>query len=293
MFFLKREEIINLKSIPSTSQNNVTAVVLTFNEEDLIVNCLNSLSWAKRVVLVDSGSTDKTVEYARKKGCDIYSNPWPGFSKQRNWSLDNTDIQTDWVLFIDADEEVPPSLQNEILFTIKNTDCSAFYLSYKVMFMGKWIKWSSGFPVWHPRIVRSGKVQFKDSITGHGETWDVDGRIGYIKAPYIHYSFSKGIEFWLEKHNRLSTIEMKAYLNGQQSLLKCIKGLFCQDAHKKRQSLRALSYYMPFRPFVRFFYQLFLKGGILDGKAGWAYCCLYLVYEIMISEKILEQKHFE
>ena len=269
----------------------ITAVALTLNEEDNIRRCLSHLTWADRIVLVDSGSTDKTVEYAKEFGCDIYYNPWPGFAAQRNWSLDNTDINTEWVIFIEGDEEVTPSMREEICSTLKNTDHSAFYICYKVMLFGKWVKRSSNFPVWHPRIVRKDRVRFKKAVTGHGETWDVKGKVGYIQEPYIHYSFSKGLSFWFEKHNRLSTMESQAYFDVGRSPLKAISDCLAKDRHKRRQGLRALSYYLPFRPFFRFFHQLIIRGGILDGPAGWTYCALYLAYEVMISAKIKEKQY--
>lgn len=268
----------------------ITAVVLTFNEEKNIKNCLAHLAWVDRIIIVDSGSTDKTVEYAKDFDCNIYSVPWMGFAEQRNWALNNTGITTEWVIFIDADEEVTPDLRVEIRETLRSTSCDAFYLCYKVILFGKWVKRSANFPVWHPRIVRFGKARFMEAVTGHGETWDVNGKAGYIKSPYIHYSFSKGLGFWLEKHNRLSEMECAAYLKNKKSVIKTLSGLFWKDQHKKRQALRGLSYQLPFRPFFRFLHQFIIKGGILDGPAGWTYCSLYLAYEIMISAKIQEQK---
>ena len=271
--------------------HDITAVVLTLNEENNIRQCLSHLTWTDRIVIVDSGSNDKTVEFAREFGCDIYYNLWPGFAAQRNWALDNTNIQTEWIVFIEADEEVTPPMREEICRTLKETECSAFYICYKVMLFGKWVKRSSNFPVWHPRIVRKDRVRFKKAVTGHGETWDVNGKVGYIQEPYIHYSFSKGLSFWFEKHNRLSTMECEAYFDVERSPLKAINDCLAKDRHKKRQGLRALSYYLPFRPFFRFFHQLIIRGGILDGPAGWTYCGLYLAYEIMISAKIKEKRY--
>ncbi|MBC2710767.1 MAG: glycosyltransferase family 2 protein [Desulfosarcina sp.] len=270
---------------------SITAVILTLNEECNIRDCLAHLDWADRIVIVDSGSTDKTLEYAKDFGCNIYSIPWLGFAAQRNWALNNTGITTEWVIFIDADEEVPPNLRVEIREALRSTSCNAFYLCYKVMLFGKWVKRSSNFPVWHPRVVRFGKVFFKDAATGHGETWDVDGETSYFQEPYIHYSFSKGLGFWFAKHNRLSDIECAAYLNNTKSFFDILGSLFLRDKHKRRQALRALSYHLPFRAFFRFLHQFVIKGGILDGAAGWTYCSLYFAYEIMISAKIKERKN--
>jgi glycosyltransferase involved in cell wall biosynthesis len=274
----------------SISHPGITAVILTFNEERNISRCMSLLDWADRIVLVDSGSADKTVQIAERLGCDIYVNSWSGFASQRNWALENTGINTPWVIFVDADEEVTPDLQAELCRTLSSTACDAFYLCSKVMLFGKWVKHSSNFPVWHPRVVRFGKACFKDAVTGHGETWDVDGDTGYIQEPYIHYSFSKGIGFWFSKHNRLSDMESSAYLNQKESSSDILASLVFKDRHRRRQALRVLSYRLPFRAFFRFLHQFVFKGGFLDGAAGWTYCSLYFAYEIMISAKVREKR---
>ncbi len=266
----------------------ITAIILTLNEENNIESCLSYLNWTDRNLIVDSGSSDKTIEIARKLGCDIYSNSWEGFAAQRNWALEHTEITTEWVLFVDADEEITPALQTEIRKTLETTTNNALYLCSKIMLFGKWVKRSANFPVWHPRILRYGEANFKNAVTGHGETWEVQGNTGYLQEPYTHYAFSKGLGFWFEKHNRLSGIESEAYKRNQCTSARKMNSLFSKDKHKKRQALRALSYKLPFRPFIRFFYNLLIKGGILDGPAGWTYCSLYLAYEIMISAKIQE-----
>jgi glycosyltransferase involved in cell wall biosynthesis len=272
------------------SHPRITAVILTLNEARNIGNCIARLDWADRIILVDSGSTDKTLELAEGLGCDIYINPWPGFACQRNWALENTEISTPWVLFVDADEEITPDLQLELRETLSATTCDAFYLCSKVMMFGKWVKYSSNYPVWHPRVVRFGSACFKDAVTGHGETWEVNGDTGYLQEPYIHHSFSKGIGYWFSKHNRLSDIESIACMDEREILSDIPAGLFVKDKHRRRQALRALSYRLPCRAVFRFLHQFVFKGGFLDGVAGWTYCTLYFAYEIMISAKVREKR---
>jgi glycosyltransferase involved in cell wall biosynthesis len=272
------------------NSSNITSVVLTFNEEVNIDRCVSSLKWTDRVVVLDSGSDDNTVQIAKSCGCEVYHHPWSGFSAQRNWALDNIDIQTDWVLFLDADEEMTSQLRDSIRNEIRSNQYSAYYLCPKVIFLGRWVRRSQNFPVWHLRLLKKGQVRFKDSITGHGETWDVKGGIGIIKEPYNHYSFSHGLERWFEKHNQLSSIECRSYLQNLGEPNK-YGGLISKDKHQRRQVLRAISYGIPFTPLLRFIYQLVFKGGLLDGPVGWIYCSLYLVYEIMISAKIREAKY--
>lgn len=271
------------------NQQQITAVVLTHDEEANIRNCLVHLDWVNRIVVVDSGSTDQTIDIANEFSCDVYTNPWHGFAAQRNWALDNTGITSQWVLFVDADEVITSELRSEIGRTLRTTVFSAFYLCSKVILFGQWVKRSSNFPVWHPRLLRMGKARFRDAVTGHGETWEVYGETGYLQAPYIHHSFSKGIGFWFAKHNRLSDLECKAYLNNKHTLSSRLRILFGKDRHKRRQAMRALSYIFMFRAFFRFVHQYIIRGGILDGAAGWSYCALYFAYEIMISAKIKEK----
>lgn len=273
-----------------TKTPGITAVILTYNEEKNIKRCLSHLSWVDRIVIVDSGSTDKTLEIAEGLGCDIYVNPWPGFASQRNWTLEKTEIRTPWVIFVDADEEITSDLRLELCGTLSATTCDAFYLCSKVMMFGKWVKYSSNFPVWHPRVVRFGRVCFKDAVTGHGETWELDGDTGYLQEPYIHHSFSKGIRHWFSKHNRLSDIESAACLDKREIFSDLHACLFVKDKHRRRQALRALSYRLPCRALFRSLHQFVFKGGFLDGSVGWTYCTLYFAYEIMISAKVREKK---
>ncbi|MBN1464716.1 glycosyltransferase family 2 protein [candidate division KSB1 bacterium] len=267
---------------------DVTAVVLTVNEEQDLPQCLQSLKWCRKIILVDSGSTDKTLEIAAQWHCDIYTNHWRGFAAQRNWALQNTAIDSTWVLFIDADEVVPGALADDIVAATRS-DAAAFYLCFKVMLFGVWVRRSSNFPVWHPRLCRRGAVVYRNAVTGHGETWDVNGEVRYIRTPYIHYSFSKGFTHWLAKHNRLSSMECDAFFQSIQDKIK-IATLFSRDGHKRRQALRRLSFHLPMRPLLRFFYSYVWKRGFLDGRAGFVYCLLYLVYELMIQAKMIEKR---
>ncbi|MBN1481476.1 glycosyltransferase family 2 protein [candidate division KSB1 bacterium] len=268
----------------------ITAIVLTLNEEQDLPRCLNSLTWCQKIVVVDSGSSDGTLAIARQWNCDIYEHAWPGFADQRNWALTQTRIETEWVLFVDADEVITKELATEIHQAIKNPAIAAYYVTFKVMLFGTWVKKSSHFPVWHPRLCRMGAVTFKNAITGHGETWDVLGRVGYLSAPYIHYCFSKGLTQWLYKHNRLSSMECDAYFTSSYHTVENLKALFSRDLHKRRQALRQLSFRLPGRPLLRFFYSYIVRWGFVEGRAGLVYCLLYLIYELMIQVKMIEKK---
>jgi len=272
-----------------TAIKNITTIILTLNEEQDLPRCLAALDWCKSIIVVDAGSSDRTVDIATAHGCVVYERNWPGFAAQRNWALQHTNVKTDWVLFIDADEVVTKELVAEIENAI-TSNMAAFYITFKVMLWDKWVRRSSNFPVWHPRLCRLGHVVYKNAVTGHGETWDVHGEVGYLKSPYLHYNFSKGFSSWLAKHNRLSSMECDAFFEHDYRWTKNIALLFGRDKHKKRQALRQLSFRFPLRPLLRFTYNYIFKGGFLEGRAGFIYCSLYFIYEVMIQVKISERK---
>ena len=137
----------------------ISAVVLTLNEEKNLRACLEHLRWVDEIIVVDSGSTDGTCELARSLGAEVHRCAWQGFAGQRNWALDNAGIATDWVLFVDADEHITTELRDEILVHTRSGAADAFYLCFKVILLGKWVKHSALFPVWHPRTGRSDAIQ--------------------------------------------------------------------------------------------------------------------------------------
>ena len=130
----------------SISKNSITCIILTLNEEKNIERCVSGLKQANRIIVVDSGSQDNTTRLAEKLGCEVYYNPWNGFAHQRNWALRNTNILSDWVLFLDADEQMTTELWEEILQKICSENFCAYYLCSKIIFLGKWVRRSYGFP---------------------------------------------------------------------------------------------------------------------------------------------------
>ena len=140
----QREPVANIE---------LTAVVLTLNEELRLPNCLSNLSTLRRCVVVDSGSTDRTVDVAIEIGCDVYINPWQGFAKQRNWALANTGIDTDWVLFVDADEVYPLHFFEWFAKEVSgHSEIDAVMVPSYLFFRGRRLKFAPGYPIYHPRL---------------------------------------------------------------------------------------------------------------------------------------------
>jgi len=156
-----------------------------------------------------------------------------------------------------------------------------------IMF-GKWLRFSGMYPTYQVRLGRVGSLRFKQ--VGHGQREDLDAsRVGTLKNPYLHYSFSKGFEEWFNKHNYYSTQEA---VEGLRIFDKkgidwgCLMSV--SGSTRRRRALKDLSVRLPFRPLLRFLYIYILRRGFLDGTAGLTYCLLISIYEYMITLKMKE-----
>jgi hypothetical protein len=168
-------------------------------------------------------------------------------------------------------------------------DVTLYHFLRKDMFMDRWLKRSSGYPTWAGRLVKLGEVSVKRDI--NEEYW-TNGKKGYLKSHFIHYPFNKGIAFWLERHNRYSSMEAAALVNEKKDRLK-VQDLFSSDPTIRRKCLKQLAYRIPFRPFLVFCYLYFFRLGFLDGLPGLIYCRLRSMYEYMIDLKVKELRRRE
>lgn len=269
----------------------LSVLILARNEEGNIQRCIKALQACDEVVVLDDGSTDRTAELAEACGARVLNHRFQSFATQRNWGMQFGCLKHEWVLHLDADEVVTPALLEEIARAIREmpSQTVACQMCRRTMLLDRWLRYSDGFPVWIMRLVRNnGRALFQDS--GHGEVAvpDVDGEMGLIREPFLHYAFSKGLTDWIERHNRYSTREAQLELN-EFSGLKW-KNFFSPDRALRRRTLRSFSRRLPLRPMFRFVYQFFLKRGFLDGRAGWTYCRMMAMYEGWIVMKRNEMR---
>ena len=261
-------------------------LILTQDEEQNIEACLDSISWCDDVWIVDSGSTDRTVEIAEKRGCHVLRRPFDNFGNQRNYAIDNAKFKYDWVFDLDADERFTPELKSECEAVVKADEKSAYFVANKMMLLDKWIKHASQFPVYQMRFHKLGEICFV--AHGHGQREGEAKRgIGYLKEAYIHYNFSKGLADWFQKHAKYAQREAEQQLRDESS-----RSEKCEVSSEKlgrseklsgRRKLKWMVRNLPGRSWIKFFYLLILKGGILDGPAGWLYCRMQAHYEFMCT----------
>ncbi len=267
---------------------SISILILTFNEKENLPACLEAIAWCDDIVVVDSFSTDGTVEIAKKSGARVYQRKFDNFANQRNFALENFEFRNEWVFHLDADEIITDELKSEMDMEIENSKVDAFRVPSKMIMFGKWLKFSGMYPAYQVRLGRIGALRFKQ--VGHGQREDIDAiRVGTLKNPYLHYSFSKGFEDWFAKHNHYSTQEAVEGLGllGEKSLDG--SGLLSMgEPTRRRRALKELSVRLPFRPLLRFLYIYILRRGFLDGRAGFTYCLLLSIYEYMIVLKMKE-----
>ena len=273
---------------------DVTIIVLTKNEEINLPDCLESVKdFAKRVVVVDSGSSDRTEEIAIAYGADFYVHDFENYARQFNWGIDNTNIDTKWIFRLDADERLTPELCAELeKLTEEHADDNVNGITMEawLYFMGRKIK--------HGCHNKRKLMLFKTGI-GRIEDRKMDehtvlacGTSVYAKNRFIHYDF-KDMTHWINKMNWYATREMQDYYefkNGQEYELIDEKDSAISGTRKKKFGI----YYkfpMFFRSWLLFVYYYIVKLGFLDGKEGFVYHYMYhRWYRTLVDSKILEQK---
>lgn len=264
--------------------------ILTYNEEIDIAACIESALLSDDVVVVDSFSSDRTVEIANRYPVRVVQNRFESHGRQRTWMLESVPPKHPWVYILEADERMTPALFQECLQAIESDQHVGYYVAERVMFLGQWIRHSTQYPRYQLRLLRHGKVWFGDY--GHTEREIVEGSTSFLKETYPHFTCGKGLSRWIEKHNRYSTDEAIETLHQlEQGGVSWKQIFFGKTEVERRRALKDLSLRIPFRPLVRFIYMYFFLGGILDGRAGLAWCTLQTFYEYLIVLKAWELKH--
>jgi len=262
----------------------IAGVVLTLNEEVNLARALTSLSWCDQLIVIDSGSTDSTLSIARSYDATLLTNiQSPPFliTEQRNWALLQPELQSDWVLFLDADEQLSTKLMNRIQESILYPNgATAFYLCPRYWFLGRWLKHTQAYPNWHPRLIRRGFATFEGGVW---EQFSADAVTSYIYMPYEHYSFSKGIDDWLLRHIRYADRESSLIAD---YLLSYNSRLFVTERLSDMRLFAARLW--PLRPLLRFVQKYFLQLGFLEGWQSLVFCLMMSFYELIIVIKVIQ-----
>ncbi len=263
---------------------NISVLILTLNEEVNLPGCLESVSWSDDIVVFDSFSTDKTVEIAEQSGTRVVRRKFDNYAAQRNAALTEVKYKNDWLLMVDADEhmgvDIAEIIKKEIL-SPQNTGVTLFHLRRWDYILGKKLPIST----WFGRLIKIGYVTVERDIN---EEYHTTGRKGYIKScRFEHYPLNKGFSWWIERHNRYSSMEALRLTQELNSDNK--QNVFSiADPILRRKFLKQLFYRLPFRPFWIFIYFYIIRLGFIHGKASFYKIVMRCMYEVMIDLKIKE-----
>lgn len=271
---------------------DLTTIILTYNEEKNIANAINSVqSISKRIVVVDSYSTDKTVEIAESLGVDIYQNKWVNYATQYQYAVDVSNISTKWILRLDADERLTVDAADELNALCENnsdTDINGIVIRLEVNFLGKSLKHGGIYPLKVLRVYKNG--------IGYIENRNMDehivlstGKVIEMKNDCLHEDY-KDLSTWIDKHNKYSSREVGDYYESINKAEKIIK--LNKSAKVKRFIKFKIYYKLPLgtRAHLYYIYRYYFKLGFLDGKEGKIFAFLQAYwYRFLVDAKIYEQ----
>jgi glycosyltransferase involved in cell wall biosynthesis len=282
-----------------SSPLSITVLVATKNEEANIGRCVTALSPAARVVILDSHSTDRTEAIARSLGAEVVQFEYRGgYPKKRQWALEALDLDTAWVMLVDADEIVPDALWAEIGATVSRPNAADAYLITKGFhFLGRRFRFG-GFSFAAVMLFRQSKARFEQLLADDPNGLDmevherliVDGSVDRLRTPIIHEDF-KGLEAYLDRHNRYSTWEARlrqAFFQtgfwGQDSIRPKLFG----NSQERRRRLKFFAIRMPFEPLLWFLYHYIFRLGFLEGRPGIIASQIRFSYIAQVRAKLYE-----
>jgi glycosyltransferase involved in cell wall biosynthesis len=267
----------------------VTVVIPCKNEETNLPECLRALEgFAADVVVVDSSSTDRTPAIARKHGATVLDFQWNGqFPKKRNWTLRHHPFQTEWVLFLDADEFVTEAFREEVRRTLPVTTCNGFWLLYDNYFMGELQR--HGVPMRKLALFRVGKGEYEflpEDSWSHldmevHEHAIIDGEVGEINSRIVHNDY-RGLEHFIAKHNAYSSWEARRYLHLREHR----EEKWDQLTFRQRLKYRLVA--QIWFGGLYFLINYVLRLGFLDGMSGLRFSLFKAYYFFQMHAKIRE-----
>ncbi len=274
----------------------VSVLIAARNEEQNLPRCLEPLQgWADEVVVVDSQSTDRTVEIAEAAGATVlqfhYAGGWP---KKRQWALDTFAFRNDWILLLDADEILLPPIKDEIAATVAVGVHDGYWLRFQLHFLGRPLR-HGGFDLWKLFLFRKGKGRYERRIVGEQTTSMsdievhehvvVDGTVGRLRHPIRHENWNSLFRY-IAKHNEYSDWEARVYFEGQHGELE--PRLFGGTQAQQRRWLKKRLVRLPGFPLMTFLYHYLVRLGFLDGRAGLIYCGLKGIQRFHTKAKLYE-----
>lgn len=272
-------------------KSEITVVILTYNESIHIERSINNVSgWADKIIILDSYSEDDTVEKAKLLGAEVIFRKFDDYKKQREFAIEYCKDQAEWMFFLDADEYLTEELKVEIKQAIKNKKINGFHIPRRFIFMNKWIKWGGYYPIYLLRLFRPEYASLSGSVNEHVV---ITGATQTLQNDFVDHNL-KGIDNWINKHNRYATYEAGELLNFKmnQEAKSHLKFFSTQSERKQWLRFRVWNK-LPIiiRPFIYFIYRYIVRLGFLDGKVGFIYHFIQgFWYWVLIDTKYFEME---
>lgn len=265
----------------------ISVMVLTLNEERDLPGCLESVAWCDDVWVFDSYSTDQTVAIAEAAGAKVVQRRFDNWAAHQNWAMENIPFRHPWVFYIDADERMTESLRVSVQTTAENPGGHvAFEVQRRDFMDGTWLKHVQ-LSAWYARLFQPSKMRYERLVNPVSV---VSGTTGRIEGYLDHFPFSKGVSYWIQRHNDYSTKEAQQLLMNRADLppFRLSAVFFEKDFQTRRKQQKQLFYRLPGRPIIKFLLVYVAKRGFLDGQAGLTYALLQSIYEYFIVLKTRE-----
>jgi len=273
--------------------SDITAIILTKNEEKNIRACIESIKdLVCRIIVVDSYSDDNTVQIAREYGAEVIQNKWINYATQFQYGIDNGEIKTKWIIRIDADERLTEKSRNEIKnLCIENedTDVNGIIVRFEVTFLGKKLRHGGIYPIKVLRVFKNGIGKIENRNMDEHIILE-SGRSVIIKNDCLHCDY-KNISSWIDKHNKYSSREAIDYF--EKNLDSEEKNKLVFSAKIKRYIKYNIYYKLPMgmRAHLYYWYRYYIRLGFLDGKEGKIFNFLQAYwYRFLVDAKIFEKK---
>ena len=245
--------------------SRLTVTVIAWNEEERLRACLESVTWADEIVVVDAESVDKTAQIAREFTDKVSVRVWPGFAAQKNYALEQA--TGEWILSLDADERVTLELRERIRAVLKEDGpADGYSIPRRNIFWGEWVRHGGLYPDYQLRLFRRGAGRFAEDAVHESVT--VDGRVDTLAEALLHQSY-RDLEDFVRRSNRYSTLAARDWVQ-----------------RGRRVSVPALV----MKPLARFFSMYIVKRGFLDGWRGLVLAVLYAEYVFLRMAKAWEAR---
>ncbi|HEY3975012.1 MAG TPA: glycosyltransferase family 2 protein [Candidatus Sulfotelmatobacter sp.] len=295
----KVEEIAKLDALTANGRLPVSVIVAARNEEKNLPRCLEALGEMGEIYVIDSQSTDATPEIARSFGANLvqfhYQGGWP---KKRQWAMENLPLAFDWILLLDADEELTPALEQEIRQAIADPNVNGYYISLRMYFLSRLLRYG-GAGFWKLSLFRRGKggyeCRLKDQDLSMAdmeihEHVVVEGATARLKNPLAHRNVDS-LSRYIRKHDEYSNWEAKVWMEGEANGQ--LEPSFFGTQAQRRRWLKTRFLRLPGAPLWFFLFKYLFSLGFLDGVPGLIYCGLQGVQAFHIKSKIYELQRAE